>query len=196
MIKRLIVAATAVLLLMATPLAKPETLRVPWLQRTDGAAICTTFAINEDQHLWMTAAHCLVDDVMIGGDPADVVEVDEENDLAVLHTASVAAKGYALQRGPVEVGEPVMVVGYPIAIAVTSLAVFQGTVAAPLARIEQGPLRTLFDITSCGGDSGSPVFNLQGELVSVMQKAVGQPCGRPSAGATLDALKALKRYFH
>lgn len=195
----LIAAILAASTLFATPASSPRRVNpVQMLQSEDGGAFCTTFAINEKRHLWMTAAHCLQDEmaVYVSGDEVHVAAVDHVQDIAVLMTPTVTAKGFHLQDAPPQYGQPIHIIAYGLAMGSGDQMLVQGTIASPEAHLFDRPAPfAVLDITACKGMSGGPVLNVEGELVSLVQLSIGEACGRPSAGATLATLKLYKALF-
>lgn len=161
--------------------------------RIDGhlRPICTTASINEEMHLWITAAHCVdAGPLFIQQQPVSTVVVWNTADLALLFTPTFAAPALRVADEAPEVGDKVSVVGYPFGIKQPQL--FQGYVSSVGMDIVYGHKYGL-DVTICGGNSGSPVVNKQDELVSVIQAGIDSPqgCYVFTAGATLQDIRGL-----
>lgn len=158
------------------------------------ANICTVTSINEKQHGWLTAAHCVDDDAprYIMGEQVRIVLRDVPNDIAFLQTTRVSAPAVPLAATAPAVKDAVCVVGYPLGFTfqVTTL----GTVAALSAPLDpKGPPYTLFNVTGARGNSGSPILNSAGEIVSVLQIGFSQFSFSPMVGGVrFDALAAYR----
>ncbi len=131
--------------------------------------ICTTFSINERAKMWGTAAHCLarvnegvteVRDVFIGDRPTTLMMANIVLDVAVLR-AEVSAPAIPLSSRP-SVGDPVRVYGYMWEEYTPTI--FFGRIANLNARHYM-----LFDMRAGGGHSGSPILNVDGHVVSILQ---------------------------
>lgn len=145
---------------------------VPLTALVDGAhrTICTTFSIDEVRQHWMTAAHCLIEGLVVHveGEPASVVVSDPSVDVAVIMTRKARAQAVQLSKMMPRYGEPVTNPGYPMGIPM----VLSGTIASPDAEFPYGPppaRRALFLFAGAKGASGSPILNRRGELVSIFQ---------------------------
>ena len=153
--------------------------------------VCTTTSINEEMHLWITAAHCVdAGPLFIQQQPVSVVVVWNTADLALLFTPTFAAPALRLAEDDPEVGDKVFVVGYPFGIKQPQL--FQGHVSSAGMDIGHGH-KVGLDVTICGGNSGSPVVNERDELVSMIQVGIDSPqgCYVFAAGAPLKDIKDL-----
>ena len=168
--------------------------------------ICTVSAINTSTHLWLTAAHCVVDTYMdeegvvttrpavglaIEGHLAFIVKLDEAIDLAILITPdfSLPALRFA-DKGPFW-EETIRVVGHPFGYP--SVTIVAGTVsnpdAAPFVQTGFAPSYMFVTAPVAPGNSGSPIVNSRGEIVSVLQIGWGRGYS-PGGGATYARLKA------
>lgn len=142
----------------------------------------------------LTAAHVVetADRVTIrfaGGAvmPARVVASDPLADLALLEVAQVPQDAVAARIGDsdkVEVADQVFVVGAPYGISET-LSV--GYVSARrTARAEPGDLASveLFqtDAAIAPGNSGGPMFNMQGEVIGIVSRIVSRSGGSEGIG--------------
>ena len=175
--------------------------------------ICTVSSINTPLHLWLTAAHCILKTEMseegdgarittprsglvIDGHPVYVVKMDESADLAILFTPvlSLPALRFA-DRAPLW-EQRIRVVGYPFGF--TAVTIAEGTIATPeqpFFDADFSPSYMLFTAQIAPGNSGSPVINTRGEIVSVAQ--IGWGRGYSSGGgSTYARLKAFAgEYF-
>ena len=153
--------------------------------------VCTTTSINEQMHLWITAAHCVgAGPLFIQQQPVSVVVVWNTADLALLFSPTFAAPALRVAQEAPEVGDKVFVVGYPFGIKQPQL--FQGFVSSVGMDIAYGHKYGL-DVTFCGGNSGSPVVNERDELISMIQAGIDSPqgCYVFAAGATLKEITDL-----
>jgi hypothetical protein len=143
----------------------------------NGSTFCTVFSINEQEGNWGTAAHCAlyVDELLkkdhqvtISGQPAHIAYIDAFNDLAVLQSKA-RARTIPLSRYAPAVGDQISIIGYPLGITRT---VTQGYIAARLVPILHpfGFIMTsdFLDITTIGGNSGSPVLNSRHEVIGLL----------------------------
>lgn len=166
--------------------------------------ICTASSINTITHLWITAAHCVLrtdiaedgtqtttyePGLMIDGHLVYVVKIDEVVDLAILFTPNYTLPALRLGKAPTW-EDPIRVVGYPFGYrGVTMVA---GTVSNPDAPIDQAgfaPSYLFITAQIAPGNSGSPIINARGELISVLQIRWGQGYS-PGGGVTYARLKA------
>lgn len=154
---------------------------------------CTTFSINEQRGVWATAAHCVEDnegvlvtnrDYRIAGEAASVLMWQHEWDLALLTGAKV--ERLKLGDRP-DVGDSVSVTGFPWGFP--SLPTFWGRVASVKAEIPYGD-KMLFDMAAAPGNSGSPVVDRDGEVVSVLQDSFQTFSGGCTYKQLVDAFKS------
>lgn len=190
-------------MLLATPyLNVPTQSILPLQTMRDGqlATICTTFSINEQQKHWGTAAHCVlkeqeeeeqgqapkVDVTYIGGEPTSVLFVDPMLDIAVLK-AKVSAPTIPFGKRPA-VGDIVRVYGYMW--GAFSPTIFKGEIAN-LNVLARGNAYMIMDMRVGGGHSGSPILDINGQVISVMQITAGGFSG----GALYGYLDELLPYW-
>lgn len=145
--------------------------------------VCTGFSINETYSYFFTAYHCLnngtTTDLTIDGIPARLLYANQELDIAVitanLHKPAIHARAKALRKG-----EQIATLGHGYGLADTLFRA--GYVANPSldlsASREFGPEFVghwlMFDTSYIAGMSGGPVFDLDGKVVGVVQRADGQ----------------------
>ena len=168
--------------------------------------ICTVSSINAALHLWLTAAHCVLDERMdedgvvtitpttglaIEGKLAFIVKTDAVIDLAILFTPDLALPALRLAgKGPFW-EDTIRVIGHPFGYP--SVTIVAGTVSNPDAEpfVQAGFAPSYMFITApvAPGNSGSPIVNSRGEIVSVLQIGWGRGYS-PGGGATYARLKA------
>ena len=155
--------------------SRPESIKP--LMSGDSAG-CTTWSVNEAKGWWVTAGHCVVQqveteeglvmmatpDLNIGGKPITAARVDLVNDLALLE-ADIHMPALKYGNYP-NVGDAVTVYGYPggwLAPFPTWL-----TVSNPFAKLFNREWMVL-DGSVWPGHSGSPVLDRKGHVVGVIQ---------------------------
>lgn len=160
--------------------------------------ICTVTSVNERHGFWLTAEHCIHHGLnFVDGHQAVIIYDNPLLDLAVLHTYdySLPAVKFAVEE-PV-VGQHVKMIGHPVGLP--DVQFFQGYVSSLNTNVEvdenEFARYMMFDMSVCGGNSGSVVLNDRDEVVSVMQIGFGRPCSVFSGGATWAQLQAVARYF-
>ena len=142
--------------------------------------ICTVSGINKSKHYWLTAAHCIEAveyTYYIDGDKAFPVMRDVPNDLAILRTNNITVPTLKLaEQGP-RVGDFVAVMGFPFGW--TSQLYSPGVVmntSMQIAPDEPGWDNYWMIINAQGapGNSGSPVFDKNDDIVGVVQIGWGR----------------------
>lgn len=161
--------------------------------------ICTAVSIDAQQHLWLTAAHCMEDKIdpetgelhvyrrYIGGDMVDIVKVGI-SDLAVIHTARAFAPTVHVATITPSYGDPVSVPSYPQGWNQPILS--KGYVLSPTQDLkidETTNKHLLIDATAAHGSSGAPILNDAGEIISVLQTG-DHDWGSLIGGCTYDQL--------
>ena len=108
---------------------------------------------------------------------AEIVGIDEKTDLALLRVQAEEALPYVTlgNSDEIRVGEDVMAVGNPFGLGGT---VTQGIVSAKGRNITAGPYAEFLqtDVAINKGNSGGPLFNMDGEVVGV-NSAIYSPSG-------------------
>ena len=154
--------------------------------------ICTTTSINAEQHLWLTAAHCVEIDETTGGiryingDLATVVVASKTEDIAIVRTERAFAPALKMAKVGPDYGDPLKVVGHPLGMNVPILTF--GQVAHPSINIE-GKKYMLYSIVAAPGNSGSSVINDKDEVVSILQIGWDRSFGSMTGGSTFEALR-------
>jgi serine protease Do len=188
--KKILIALLGLFALAAAPVPS-----ITPLQTSTDKNFCTTWSINNKQHYYVTAAHCVVSD-------------DEDRELPVPHLYHQASKvvfadpqaDIAVLRGPVgspplkiasqdsPIGEKVTVVGYPWGW--TEQMTFKGELRSNLIKDKEGYSYAIFDLTAAPGNSGSPIFNSKGEVISILQVGWSRS-GNLSGGAPTKTMRTI-----
>lgn len=150
-----------------------------------GRTFCTVFSINEDLGYFASAGHCAIavlergyDNITILGQPATIVMVARTFDVAVFQ-ADVHVPALKLADRSVEPCNPkrpelceiVSIQGFPYGLP--RLITVTGHVAArrvPILHPSYNRIMysDILDITTAGGNSGSPVMNSHGEVIGIL----------------------------
>lgn len=151
---------------------------------TPPASLGSGFIVDADQGLIVTNNHVvkdadevrvtLYDDTTM---PAEIIARDEKVDLALLKVKAVK-KLTAVQFGDSEklrVGDWILAIGNPFGLGGTVTA---GIVSARQRDIQSGPYDDFIqtDASINRGNSGGPMFNLQGEVIGI-NTAIFSPSG-------------------
>lgn len=171
--------------------------------------ICSASSINQAEHLFLTAAHCVSigDETLeemntldphprfIDGHQASVLKLSGEFDLAILKVEGTNVPALTMQTHDVVFGQKIMIPGFPFDW--TEPTIFRGFVANPGFEFpDSGKPYMLFDMAAAPGNSGSAVVNARGELVSVLQIGWGRGFAPVSGGATYaQMVKIVKPYI-
>jgi len=174
------------------------------LQNAEGKNICTASSINQEKRYWLTARHCLYRSIPVmtedgltalevknfpymAGQQVTEVRENDADDTAVV-ASTVSAPALHLSARHPQLGDRVTLWGY--AFGLQSPLLFQGYVACldcDLDREQEAPEGTqthymMFDMAAAGGDSGSPVLDAQGHVISVLQIGMGSGSAAVSGG--------------
>lgn len=156
--------------------------------------ICTATSINKAKGYWLTAAHCVQQPTFIQTEETVTEASDTTLDIAVLSTPLLRVKALKLQKNAPKVGQRILMVGHPLGLAAL---LFQGTIASLSTSLpDSNAPFALFDMTACGGNSGSSVVSSKDEIVSILQIGLGgRPCMSLSGGAPWAVLvKFIEKY--
>lgn len=157
--------------------------------------ICTASSINEKKDYWITAAHCVADGGQryIEGTGVFTTEMDEALDLAVLTAPAMDVKAIKLAGRQPSIGDKAYIAGHPFGYP--SLFLTQGHVAVVDGDLEDGRHFMVLDVAIAPGNSGSPVLNSKGEMMSILQVGWGgySPVGGGSTWSNL--VRFAGKYF-
>lgn len=145
---------------------------------------CTAWAVKKHGKVfWITASHCVMKDdnsgeidlshdYQIGGQSAKLKAVNHSFGLAAF--TGPDAPGLRIRKGDrlAFFGEYVATIGYPFGWK--DYFFMQGVVSNPAYDYADNDkstidLYTVYNLTVAPGQSGSPVFNINGEVVGVIQ---------------------------
>lgn len=166
---------------------------------------CTTWATKlgwQNIRVWVTAAHCVLGEdgkpikgLLVDGKPAQVVAVNGNYDLAMLSGGAVKdAKGLTVALGAPEIGDPIVMFGYPYSMPFFSAGVVGNPDRADIPDDAKDNFQ-LYDITSAPGNSGSPVMTPDGLVVGTLSGGWGVP-GAPSSLTYGLKLKRLRTFLY
>lgn len=151
------------------------------------AGLCSAFSVNEDKAYFVTAAHCYGPVLVVGSHYATMLYFSESLDLMVLSIPGVPRKAIRAGKQAVN-GQDIAAIGYAEGL---ELAIRTGSVqrADHLRTLCIGdmfgctPITARFmetDFALIGGQSGGPMVDRNGRLVSVNQAGNGiMALGRP-----------------
>jgi formylglycine-generating enzyme required for sulfatase activity len=106
--------------------------------------------------------------------PAIVVSTDQEHDLALLKAETVGLSEASLgHTGRVRLDQEVMAVGFPFGLREVSLT--RGRIAA----VRTKGVQRVFQVDAAvnPGNSGGPLFNIQGEVIGILTTKFSHPSG-------------------
>lgn len=193
----LTIALTACSFVSAPPVVRPDSFAFvqsvrPIAYPTPASTLkngCTASYLGDQ--MWLTAAHCLSDVMFIDGVLAVTVKADIENDLGIIRVERIDLSPLPIGLHP-QLGDMVFVTGHPFGYDTNFLT--HGIISNLVSVVELGNgFRKgfmLFDAACAGGSSGSPVFNAQGQIISVLQIGWGNSFSPVCGGATYDQLIA------
>jgi S1-C subfamily serine protease len=131
---------------------------------------CSAVLVGENG-IYLTAAHCAVEEMSIRGVPCKVLSRSESDDLAVFQAPSFNAPPMKVSKSDPKPGAEILQLGYglnaPVVTPIPSL--FIGPV---------GPLGAPPVVTAAGsleGMSGGPIVNRRGEIVGLVSGVYDSP---------------------
>jgi hypothetical protein len=158
--------------------------------------ICTVSSIEQSRQLWITAAHCVADigeeGRYVEGSPVELIDVRPEIDIAIIRVRGLRVPALTMQKTPVAWMQEILIVGHPFGY--DPVFITRGYVANPRGLLDSDPYM-LFNVAAAPGNSGSPVINLKGEIVSILQVGWGEGFSPVSGGAPYENLKQFEQYF-
>jgi V8-like Glu-specific endopeptidase len=117
----------------------------------------------------LTASHCVgnSDAIWVNGIRVKlVIEPNPEWDMAMLHVPGLKGPNVVWVDRKPQVGDLAILVGW-------GCSKRNETASAKIGRVESIDGRDLtFDVTVCAGDSGGPVFDMQGRLIGLLVRMV------------------------
>ncbi len=201
----ILIAAVAGLALLVTPvpaLTPPFESVAPMqeIRQAEGekprlANVCSATSINTKQHLWLTAKHCLDDSdgSYILGDLIEPVMKDETNDLAIVKTLRVTAPAVKLASVAPKLNDAAFTISYPLGFPVPLY--FTGIVSNENFEWK-GKSYVVFQFPVAPGSSGSPIFNANGELISITQRGFSEhDYGPLGLGVGFEKLQSLAMWW-
>ena len=109
--------------------------------------------------------------VTVGGEPrpARVVAVDAKVDLALLSAEGMLPRAVAL-RAPVSTrsGEEIVAIGFPLSGVLSQEPIVTTGIVSALAGIRGDPTQLQISAPVQPGNSGGPVFDMNGNLVGIV----------------------------
>lgn len=114
--------------------------------------------------------------VAVGGEPrpARVVAVDAKVDLALLSTEGALPRAAGL-RAPVSTrsGEEIVAIGFPLSGVLSEEPIVTTGIVSALAGIRGDPTQLQISAPVQPGNSGGPVFDMNGNLVGIVVAGIG-----------------------
>lgn len=167
-------------------------LLVTHIPQPDGSSSegeCTVFSINTQRHLYLTAAHCLGTDLLVGGHPANILLIDEVKDVMVLQVPGFAQAALLPAPRPAKMGEEVAAFGYGYGWDQPSIKT--GLISIPdFSHKSLGDRHlTILSFATILGMSGGPIINRSGRVVSMVQQ--GNRDGQAAIGINLASLRTV-----
>lgn len=158
-----------------------------------GDSRCSAVLINDKEHVFLTAAHCVPDpepktggSVTVDDNHAEVIKWNSMLDLALVRVKEVSGTAITIRPSDVKPGTPVMAVGH--GFAALQLKHAFGWVSDPEdpSLREVGKKLYFSAVGVVGGFSGGAVIDTAGKLVTIIQAGVPQGL---MVGAPTDTIK-------
>lgn len=156
-----------------TPIADKIGKSVVYIRSEAGS--CTGFVIAEkgDKDRLLTAAHCDGDKLYADDVPARILLKDGKRDLMVLEVDDLDRPLVPIAKHNPKQGEEVGSFGYGGGLEAPMFRSARVSIASvQVPGIEGGPF-VLVDAAFVSGQSGGPIVNAAGEVVSIVQRASG-----------------------
>ena len=157
-----------------TPVADKLAQSVVYIVNAEGS--CTGFVINAhkgDKDLVLTAAHCDGDKLFADNAVARVVWKDGKRDLMILEVDDTERPAVTLAKSNPALGEEIVSYGFGMGLEKPMFRhAYVSNPSINLPDVEGGPF-VMIDAAYVGGQSGGPVINAAGEVVSIVQRASG-----------------------
>lgn len=170
-----------------------------WFVQEGFTNICTAEHLSDrGMSYWLTAAHCLADagpeGRFIEGRKVVPVAINEYLDLAVFLVPDLELKAsLMLAASDVTTETRLIVAGHPFGY--NPIFITRGWVSNVSANFADGPRPfMIFDLAGAPGNSGSPVMNERGEVVSVLQIGWGRDNFSPLTGGSTQ--ENLRNFLH
>lgn len=143
-----------------------------YIETEDGA--CSGFVVDTARKYIQTAAHCDGKEMWVDRVAAKVVSKDTKKDLMILEVKDLdpTRSALTLAASDPEIGQEVMSAGYGYAlerpffrksmVSDNAVMIPEGGIGGPFIGVDSGFI---------GGQSGGPVVNHDGQVVSIVQRA-------------------------
>ncbi len=166
----------------------PSVAKVGGVSCSGGELIGSAFVAGD--HLLLTAAHVVTGARTVelrfpGRAPvaADLVVVDADDDTAVLRVLGDLPPALALEPAAIAVGDPVVVIGYPLAEQAVRTTLARVSALDEAATLGGHPLRDVLAIDAqvLTGTSGGPVVDSAGQVRGMVSAQIPGRGGRDSS---------------
>lgn len=164
---------------------------IVYIETDEGS--CSGLVIDNARDYVLTAAHCDGKNLVADMTPAKVKAKDRKSDLMVLYVEDIDLPALALASGAqAQIGEEVASFGYGWALDRPMFRIGHiSDTSANLPDIEGGPF-VLIDAAFVSGQSGCPVVNKNGEVVSLVIRT----SDRVGVGQRLEKMRdTVGKYF-
>lgn len=161
----------------------------------DFSTTCTAFSINEEKSFWMTAYHCIGQNMLLDGQIAWSVYRSAKHDLAVLESPGITKPALVpCAREPImaeTVGGLGFAHGWDVAQYREGKVALSRVTGLNVPETDADEEFLITDFEWIGGMSGGPIIMEDGCVLSVIQ-ASGDESG---TGRTLTTILAATRQF-